>query len=156
MAYLGSMAYRYRGDPGLWGALKGAVKGFVTGGPLGAITGGISGAVGRPSAPAPRQIAAMPTAPLRPVPGLRGAGQRLVPGGATGYTMDVPPAGFHLNKSDYFLKDGTFVPKGSRYVKNRTRNFANGRALRRSITRAKGFERLVKRNRAALRSLARI
>lgn len=68
----------------------------------------------------------------------------------------VQPAGHHLNKSSYFLRDGTFVPARSRWVRNRTRNNANGRALRRAIGRAKGFDNLVKRNRKALRSLSRI
>ena len=68
----------------------------------------------------------------------------------------VQPAGTHLNKSSYFLRSGEFVPARSRYVRNRTRNNANGRALRRAIGRAKGFDNLVKRNRKALRSLARI
>jgi hypothetical protein len=68
----------------------------------------------------------------------------------------VQPAGHHLNKSSYFLRDGTFVPARSRWVRNRTRNNANGKALRRAIGRAKGFDNLVKRNRKALRSLSRI
>lgn len=68
----------------------------------------------------------------------------------------VQPAGHHLNKSSYFLRSGEFVPARSRWVRNRTRNNANGKALRRAIGRAKGFDNLVKRNRKALRSLARI
>lgn len=66
------------------------------------------------------------------------------------------PAGMHLNKSSYFLRSGEFVPARSRWVRNRTRNNANGRALRRSIGRVKGFDNLVKRSRKALRSLSRI
>jgi len=61
-----------------------------------------------------------------------------------------------LNKSSYFLKDGTFVPEGTRLVKVRRRNFANGRALRRSIGRVQGFERLVKGSRKSLRKLSKI
>jgi len=68
----------------------------------------------------------------------------------------LPPAGYRLNKSSYFLKDGTFVPARSRYVRIRRRNFANGRALRRSIGRVQGFERLVKGSRKSLRSLSKI
>ena len=78
---------------------------------------------------------------------------RLAAGGGAG---GIQPVGTHLNKSSYFLRDGTFVPARSRYVRNRTRNNANGRALRRAIGRAKGFDNLVKRNRKALRSLSRI
>lgn len=45
------------------------------------------------------------------------------------------PRGFHLNKSAYCLRDGTFVEKGTRLVKNRRLNEANGRANNRSIRR---------------------
>jgi hypothetical protein len=70
-----------------------------------------------------------------PSPGLGGYAQRLVPGGKTGYEVAGSVRGFHPNKSDYFLRDGTFVPKGSRLVKNRTRNPLNPRALRRAVAR---------------------
>jgi len=46
-----------------------------------------------------------------------------------------PPAGWHWNKTDYFLRDGTFVPAGSKLVKNRRRNPLNPRALRRAVGR---------------------
>lgn len=49
-----------------------------------------------------------------------------------------PGPGYHLNKSDYFLRDGTFVPKGTRWVKNRRRNAMNVRALSRAISRVEG------------------
>jgi hypothetical protein len=45
------------------------------------------------------------------------------------------PAGFHPNKSDYFLRDGTFVAEGTRCVKNRRRDPLNPRALRSAIGR---------------------
>jgi hypothetical protein len=45
------------------------------------------------------------------------------------------PKGFHLNKADYFLRDGTFVPKGSKWVRNRSRNPLNPRALQRAVAR---------------------
>jgi hypothetical protein len=66
------------------------------------------------------------------------------------------PKGYRLNKSSYFLKSGQFVPAGTKLVRMRRRNFANGRALRRSIGRVKGFERLVKGSRKSLRALAKI
>jgi len=50
-------------------------------------------------------------------------------------------SGYHLNKSDYFLKSGEFVPEGSRYVKNRKRNPANARATSRAISRVTGAKR---------------
>ena len=52
------------------------------------------------------------------------------------------PSGFHPNKSSYFLKDGTFVPEGTRCVKNRRRNAANPRALDRAISRLNSAKRL--------------
>lgn len=76
---------------------------------------------------------------------------------ATGVALEnLPPTGYHLNKSAYFLKDGTFVAPRTKWVKIRARNFANGRALRKSIGRVQGFERLVKRSRKSLRSLSKI
>jgi len=45
------------------------------------------------------------------------------------------PRGFHVNKSSYFLSDGTFIAKGSRFVRNRRLNNANGRAQDKSIVR---------------------
>lgn len=46
-----------------------------------------------------------------------------------------PPRGFHVNKSAYFLRDGTFVAAGSRFVRNRRLNNANGRAQDKAIVR---------------------
>lgn len=62
------------------------------------------------------------------------------------------PKGFKLNKSDYFLKDGTFVPAGSRCVRFRSMNPLNHRALRRGLSRAESFERIARRTVNALRS----
>jgi hypothetical protein len=45
------------------------------------------------------------------------------------------PSGYHANKSSYWLMDGTFIEKGTRWVKNRRRNPANARALSRAIGR---------------------
>jgi hypothetical protein len=126
----------------------------ITGGGMGTAVGiGIAAPI----------ISAMPGIPV-------GGGARVhpaafLPGGAPLITREtprmeamegLPPAGYRLNKSSYFLKDGTFVPARSRYVRIRRRNFANGRALRRSIGRVQGFERLVKGSRKSLRSLSKI
>jgi len=52
-----------------------------------------------------------------------------------------PPRGFHLNKSSYFLRDGTFVDRGTKFVRNRRLDNANGRAQGHAITRLeKGAE----------------
>jgi len=74
-----------------------------------------------------------------PIPGPIGMVQRAIPGGATGYTNGgmggAPMSGYHLNKSDYFLKSGEYIPAGTRWVKNRKRNPANARATSRAISR---------------------
>jgi hypothetical protein len=70
-----------------------------------------------------------------PRPGVVGAFERLIPGGETGMVQSTQPSGYHANKSSYWLMDGTFVPKGTRWVKNRRRNPANARALSRAIGR---------------------
>lgn len=48
-----------------------------------------------------------------------------------------PPGtrGYHLNKTGYYTKGGTYVAPQSKWVKNRRRNPLNPRALSRSISR---------------------
>ena len=85
-----------------------------------------------------------------PTPGIAGSAQRAFPGGATGYQAPPPQAGgmtmggYHLNKTGYFLKDGTWIPPLSRWVKNRRRNPGNMRALSRSLGRIKSAKRMTK------------
>jgi hypothetical protein len=135
---------RPMGDPGLFGFLGKVAKGVV-GGAVGLVTGGPAGALAGVASPfvTPQ---AMPSIPLQqgsmpgvgtivPSPGLGGTLARALPGGKTGYEVAGSVRGFHPNKSDYFLRDGTFVPKGSRLVKNRSRNPLNPRALRRAVAR---------------------
>jgi hypothetical protein len=55
------------------------------------------------------------------------------------------PSGFHLNKTSYFLKDGTFVPAGSRMVKNRRRNPLNPRAASNAVRRLESTKKAVRR-----------
>ena len=75
-------------------------------------------------------------------PGIVGAAQRIVPGGATGFEVMGAgigcPSGFHPNKSSYMTQAG-FVEKGTRCVRNRRRNNLNPRALRRAGSRIGGF-----------------
>jgi len=52
--------------------------------------------------------------------------------------------GSHLNKSSYFLKNGTFIQKGSRCVKNRRRNPLNPRAASRAISRLESAKKAVR------------
>ncbi|MEN8176310.1 MAG: hypothetical protein ABFS23_11135 [Pseudomonadota bacterium] len=122
-------------------------------------TQGISGGpTGLPSSPffAPPQE-------VVPKPGVRGFIERTLPGGKTGFVVNgaagaagAPSVacgpGFHPNKSDYFLKDGTFVEKGSRCVKNRRRNPLNPRAASRAIGRLESAKKATKRlNRITIR-----
>lgn len=152
--------YGYAGDPGflssLWKGIKRVGRiaiGTALGGPIGGVIAGIPT---KPSAP-PLQF---------PVPQIAGggfpvAGQVTFPGGISvsggvmvpgrgrlpPYTARGPgvlpgggrggqmvPSGYH------FAKDGS-----GRLVRNRRMNVANPRALRRSMRRVQGFEKLARR-----------
>ncbi len=135
-----------RGDPGFFGFLGKTLKkglGFALG-------GGIAGVAGReiisrvqerlPPAsgiPGPAGFQQVPTRlPVR-VPGVTGAIQRIAPGGESGYTCPTNGGsrGYHQ------AKDGS-----GRWVKNRTMNVANPKALRRAIRREQGFVKLAQRS----------
>jgi hypothetical protein len=83
-----------------------------------------------------------------PAPGFGPAIARALPFGQTGM-VDAPPigspAGYHTNKTAYFLKDGTFIPKESRWVKNRRRNPLNPRAASRAIGRLESLKKATAR-----------
>jgi hypothetical protein len=151
-----------QGDPGLrdWGrrAMGWGVKtalgltGF--GGAAAAVQaatgGGSNGAI---RGPLERHRVGPPVQVMVPRPGLIGAIQRAVPGGATG-TMVAPgfgangsgcESGFRPNKTSYFLKDGTFVEAGSRCVRRRQRNPLNPKAMSRAIGRIDGGKRFQNR-----------
>jgi len=93
--------------------------------------------------------------PVTRTPGVRGAVQRILPGGATGFEVAgggpgmLPPRGFHLNKTGYFLTSaaefGQFVEPFSRFVRNRRRNPGNMRAADRAISRIESAKRMAKR-----------
>ena len=130
-----------RGDPGLFGFLGNLAKGAIgtgvsllTRGPVAAArtAAGNFGLGGRGGAPAG------PSGFSGPPPRSSGGfGPSLVPSGA-GQLMK----GYHLNSSSYFLRDGTFIPEGTRAVKNRRRNPANARATSRAISRINGAKRM--------------
>lgn len=137
------------------------VAGSILPGPIGAIAklgatalgvGTAAKAAGsviqRVSTPAFNPTVAQPMPDIA-LPGLPSTGIHL-PGGAPGVGIQIgprtlglfpsageggPPRGYRLNKSDYFLRDGTFVPKGTRYVRARRRNPLNPRALDRAMSR---------------------
>lgn len=125
-------------------------------GPIGAAAGIAGMAIGGGAA---RRGMATISRQTLPVP-LPGGGRlnlaRLAPGGVPAITPGECPKGYRLNKSNYFLQDGTFIPAGTKCVKYRRRNYANGKALRHGISRVQGFERLVKRSRKSLKALAKI
>lgn len=148
-----------QGDPGflssLWKGIKKVAApaiGFALGGPAGLALAGALGGAGKMTPPImapraqPRQqiafragpIAARSTDYYPPVPqfagtampGGMGSPGRAVATDATGCC----PVGFHMAKSG-----------PPRCVRNRRMNVANPRALRRSMRRVQGFEKLAKR-----------
>jgi hypothetical protein len=160
VSYYGTGDYYATG--GFFDFIGSAVKKVAQVG-LGFATGGVGGAV-RAAIPMKAPTMGVPTSfpgemmPSLPVsvpqPGMLAAVQRALPGGATGMMGAMPPQGYHLNKTAYFLRDGSFVPARSRYVRNRTRNNANGRALRKAIGRVSGFAGDVKRSRKSLKAIS--
>ena len=161
----------FRGDPGffgdLWGGIKGAVGGALTGNPLNIIGGAIRGATGQKETvfTATPQLPPMMTLPTliqqAPNGGRRPTGVSMggfLPGGVKPYAQvdyaqegsayqagKASSPGYHWNKTGYFLKDGTWVEKGSREVKNRRRNPLNPRALDRSMSRITSAKRASKK-----------
>lgn len=141
-------------------AIVGGVKGFITGGPIGAIGGAVTAVTGKPAAAqtATRMVPAppMPIAPppmqvpstypgAVPAPGISGIAQRLVPGGATGYTAGPAggcPPGYHRNKALVKYERALAMGKAvqapnvkSVCVRHRSMNSLNPKALRRGIRR---------------------
>lgn len=152
--------YGYAGDPGflssLWKGIKrvaAPVIGGLIGGPAGAIIGGmgserkpstggpmlprIPGTVaGQISFPGGMQVGMGYQPPMVPgqgrLPPYTATGPGVLPAGGRGGA--VVPSGYH------FAKDGS-----GRLVRNRRMNVANPKALRRSLRRIQGFEKLVRR-----------
>jgi hypothetical protein len=146
----------YRGDPGPFSFIEKAVKGVAR-----AVVPGFSAAEGvvrsltRSSQPAfkPAISPGHPVAAPEIGNMLAGAMQltpaaiakRLLLGPSQASPDGACPKGFRPNKSDYFLKDGTFVAAGSRCVRFRSMNPLNHRALKRGVRRAEGFVRIARR-----------
>lgn len=133
------------GDPGLFGFIGKAVKsvwkiakpvlGAAIGGPVGAAI--VGGATVAASGKAMVPYAGAPPAP----PSMPGVGmiQPVVSGVVSGVMAGramggMCPSGYHP------AKDGS-----GRCVRNRRMNVANPRALRRSMRRVKGFEKLARK-----------
>ena len=148
-----------RGDPGwlssIWKGIKKIAApaiGFALGGPAGLAVGSALGGGGRTppimqqTKPMPRYSSQIQLGPIQargtqffpPVPQFRGTPMPTTrAGGAGGVPLSSAgccPVGYHL------AKDGS-----GRCVRNRRMNVANPRALRRSMRRVQGFEKLAKR-----------
>lgn len=148
---------QFVGDPGLFGFLGDAIgtvakigTSFIPG-PIGgiartavnALTGTQqqqppTGVLGTQFAPVPQQLPSINP----PFAGPAGVGVSTPFGRASfGEQQQASPnggppgPGYHLNKSGYFLKSGQYVPKGTRWVKNRRKNPLNPRAASRAISR---------------------
>lgn len=157
----------YRGDPGLLSFVGSIAKkaagviGKVIGStPVGAAVGGVIGAIGKPSVAMQIQPptfvgGGLPDVPKSlpgaiPQPGIRGTIERFLPFGQSGY--QAAPAGYHVNKAyrRYLIakamgkdvQDPFSEPRArNAIVRNRSMNIANGRALKRAVSRAQGFAR---------------
>lgn len=136
----------YMGDPGLFGFLGKVVKkvgGAVASalpGPAGTVARTIIGGGGPPTVPQIPVPSGFPGAV--PVPGLAGLGQRLVPGGASGYQTGACPPGYHKNKALARYERAVAMGKQVKMpnvvnvcVKHRSFNPMNPRALRRAVRR---------------------
>jgi len=152
--------YGYAGDPGflssLWRGIKKVVPtliGGAIGGPFGAAVVGALG--GKPSPPSqfplvPQVGGGIPIGGTVSFPGgMSFSGGAMIPGRGrlppfTAKGPGVLPAGGRggpmIPSGYHFAKDGS-----GRLVRNRRMNVANPRALRRSMRRVQGFEKLARR-----------
>ncbi len=152
--------YGYAGDPGflssLWKGIKKIARPII-----GGLIGGIPGMIVAGQSPrmVPRTQLALP-----PIPGTIG-GAVTFPGGVSvsgqftggGQRPMIPGRGplppFEPGGVGQMGRGGTLMPSGYHYakdgsgrlVRNRRMNVANPRALRRSMRRVQGFEKLAKR-----------
>ena len=162
--YQGDYSSGYSGDPQLGGLLSLGAR--LAGRGIRGLLGRISGRSIARAAAGTAVVAAAPGIARTmgrgmdlPIPMPGGAQIRpgaFLPGGTPFFTPGECPKGFRKNKSSYFLKNGQHVPRGSKCVRYRRMNVANTRALKRSTRRLTSFENLVKRERKALRKLAKI
>ena len=145
------------GDPGLFGSI-GSFIGKVAGvaskipGPIGwgaaaikQVLPGQSPLAGQyPVTFAPTRL---PPFPGTPLPGVGPAIARFLPGGETGVAPPTvgAPSGYHVNKTAYYLKDGTYIPEESRWVKNRRTNPLNPRAASKALRRLGSLKRAMEK-----------
>ena len=135
-----------QGDPGLLGFLGKIIKPIwkklikpQLGGIIGGALGGATAAVVVPAGQAVVPYTGAPAAPTS----MPGAGMMVAQGlgaAAAGY-MGARPMGGVCPSGYHPAKDGS-----GRCVRNRRMNVANPRALRRSIRRVKGFDKLARKS----------
>lgn len=143
MAYYMGDYYRgdyYRGDPGLLGSIgKGILKiggGLLGGGPAGAV-GAALGMLGpKPKGAGPIGTISIGQKVFEPLSILPGGRPFVRTAGANG-----APRGYHLNKG----RGKRGEPPGSYYVRNRSMDPCNSRALRRAVRRQASFVALARR-----------
>ena len=165
MSYYGSpmgdyRTYGYAGDPGflssLWRGVKKIAIPLIAGALGGPVAGGIATTV----------MGGGRTPPIMPMAaaGTQVVGQVTMPGGASfGMGVQAGPQGFRTPKAGRYgppriagpVAAGIpgAIPSGYHYakdgsgklVRNRRMNVANPRALRRSMRRVQGFEKLARR-----------
>jgi len=142
----------YTGDPGFFDFLKGVGRAAI--GAIPVVGPSIQALLPSKQPPVPQRgpgsipIMQMP-APARFNPlgfGAPGIGfslgeQQMAPSMQMNGACPTSAGGYHLNKSDYFLRSGEFVPAQSRWVRNRKRNPANARATSKAISRIAGAKR---------------
>lgn len=152
---------------GIQGATGKTVKQAVAGAALPGLT---------TSSPKLAALTGMPlvaTGPGFTPPAQQGVGLALPGGGMIGFGGGIPTAGItagsvggvgyyapqgtavgpvmkrgHLNKTGYFLKNGTYVPPGSKVVANRRMNPLNPTSLSKSLRRMQSFARATKHMRS--------
>jgi len=147
-----------QGDPGLFSFLGKAARGItgavsrlgipIVSGVAGVASSLLSG--GQPAAPVGPGFrgfgpAGIPLSTSRmqqqqiPAPGIAGAVQRAIPGGATG--MQGCGNGTRPNKSGYYVQGGQYVAPGTVCVKRRRMNPLNPRALSKAMRRIESAKR---------------
>jgi len=158
----------------LFGSLFKLAGGFLTGGPAGLAAAGASLLLKHPASGPPITSADSVISTERDIGGGLYRSKQTkyyFDGGPVGGTDNIPspgrpgqllpmvaagacPTGFRLNKSTYVTRGGgtsrwpmqlQVHPKQSTCVKRRRRNVGNARALRRAISRVKGFVKLARK-----------
>ena len=157
----------------LFGTLFKVAGGFLTGGPAGALAAGASLLL-KPRGGPPITAADSIITSTHVTPFSYDRTQKIYTTPTNGGTNNVPhgvlpspsgpitpyvmaaacPAGHRLNKSTYVTRGGgtshwpvglAVHPKGTTCVKRRRRNVGNAKALRRAISRVKGFVKLARK-----------